>query len=76
MAQLALNGIHALRETFRDEDKIRVSTIITKCGEMVNTVPAEAEMQIMVRGATIDAMLDASKKVDRALQGWCSRHWR
>ena len=68
MAQLALSGIHALRETFRDEDKIRVSTIITKCGEMVNTVPAEAEMQIMVRGATIDAMLDASKKVDRALK--------
>lgn len=68
MAQLALSGIHALRETFRDEDKIRVSTIITRCGEMVNTVPAEADMEIMVRGATIDAMLDASKKVDRALK--------
>ncbi len=68
MAQLALNGIHTLRETFRDEDKVRVSAIITKCGEMVNTVPAEAEMQLMVRAASLDAMLDSSRKVDRALK--------
>lgn len=68
MAQLAISGIHALRETFRDEDKIRVSAIITKGGEMVNTVPAETEVQIMVRGFSLEAMLDASKKVDRALK--------
>ena len=60
MAQLALNGIHTLRETFRDEDKVRVSAI--------NTVPAEAEMQLMVRAASLDAMLDSSRKVDRALK--------
>ena len=46
----------------------RVSAIITKCGEMVNTVPAEAEMQLMVRAASLDAMLDSSRKVDRALK--------
>ena len=68
MAQLAIGAIHTLRETFRDDDMIRVSSIITKCGEMVNTVPAEVEMQLMVRAATLEAMLDSSKKVDRALK--------
>ena len=68
MAQLAISGIHALRETFRDEDKIRVSAILTRGGEMVNTVPAEADLQVMVRGFSVEAMMDASKKVDRALK--------
>lgn len=68
MAELALNNIHAQRETFHDEDMVRVSTIITKGGDLVNIVPSEVKMQIMVRAFTIDAILDASKKVDRALK--------
>ena len=68
MANLALSGIHALRETFRDEDKIRVSAIITHGGDVVNTVPALVEMQIYVRAYTIEAMLSTSDKVDRALK--------
>ena len=68
MAELALNNIHAQRETFHDEDMVRVSTIITKGGDLVNIVPSEVKMQIIVRAFTIDAILDASKKVDRALK--------
>lgn len=68
MANVAMAGIHALRETFRDEDKIRVSAIIVKGGDMVNVVPAEVEMQIMVRAFTVEPMLDASEKIDRALK--------
>ncbi len=68
MAELALNNIHAQRETFKDEDKVRVSAIITKGGELVNVVPAKVEMQIMVRAFCVEAMIDASEKVNRALK--------
>jgi len=36
-----LNAVGLLRETFRDEDHIRVHPIIKKGGTVVNTVPDE-----------------------------------
>ena len=66
-AMLAMNNIHAQRETFRDEDHIRVHPILTKAGDAVNVVPADVQMETYVRGASIDGMRDASKKVDRAI---------
>ena len=68
MAELAMNNMHALRETFRDEDKVRVSMIIKKGGELVNVVPAEVTAEIMVRAFSIESMLDASHKVNRAMK--------
>lgn len=68
-AQLALNAINAQRETFRDEDCVRVHPIITKGGDLVNIVPAEVCLETYVRAKTPDAILDASHKVDRALRG-------
>ncbi|MFP3952330.1 MAG: amidohydrolase [Candidatus Bathyarchaeia archaeon] len=67
-AMLGLMGIHAQRETFKDEDAIRVHPIITKGGEIVNNVPSDVQMESYVRGRTIDAILDANKKVNRALR--------
>ena len=72
MAELAMNNIHALRETFRDEDKVRVSIVIKEGGGLVNVVPERVTMEIMVRAFTIDAMEDASHKVNRR---WGAR-WR
>lgn len=66
-ACLGILGIHAQRETFRDEDSIRVHPIITKGGDIVNAVPADVRMETYVRGRTVDAILSASRKVDRAL---------
>lgn len=68
-AQLALSAINAQRETFRDEDCVRVHPIITKGGDLVNIIPAEVCMETYVRARTPDAILDASRKVDRALRG-------
>ncbi|MFN8521550.1 MAG: amidohydrolase [Chloroflexota bacterium] len=68
-ASLALAAIHYQRETFRDEDHIRVHPILTRGGETVNIVPRLATMESFVRGARLDAILDANKKVDRALRG-------
>ena len=67
-AMLGQMGIHAQRETFRDEDSIRVHPIITKGGDLVNIVPAEVTMETYVRGRTMKAVLDANRKVNRALQ--------
>lgn len=68
-AQLALSAINAQRETFRDQDCVRVHPIITKGGDLVNIIPAEVKMETYVRGRTREAILDAAAKVDRALKG-------
>lgn len=66
-AMLGLMGINALRETFRDQDVIRVHPIITKGGDLVNSVPADVRMETYVRAKTMDAIESTHKKVDRAL---------
>ncbi len=67
-AMLGLMGIHANRETFKDADAIRVHPIVTKGGDLVNIVPADVRVETYVRGRSIDAIMDASVKVNRALQ--------
>jgi amidohydrolase len=68
-ANIALHAIHAQRETFRDQDCVRVHPILTKGGDIVNIVPAETRMETYVRARTATAMLDAADKVDRCLKG-------
>lgn len=66
-AMLAINNIHANRETFKEEDIIRVHPIITKGGDVVNIVPAEVKMESYVRGRTVSGIDDANQKVNRSL---------
>ena len=67
-ASLALQAINALRETFREEDTIRVHPIITRGGDVVNVVPADVRLETFVRGRTVEAIEEANRKVDRALK--------
>ena len=67
-AMLAIAGINALRETFRDEDCIRVHPIVTRGGDLVNIVPADVRLETYVRGRSLEAIRQASAKVDRALE--------
>ncbi|MBM3945125.1 MAG: amidohydrolase [SAR202 cluster bacterium] len=67
-AMLAIAAIHAQRETFRDEDTIRVHPIITRGGAAVSSVPADVRMETFVRGRTVEAFMSANEKVDRALR--------
>ena len=67
-ATLALSAIHFNRETFKDADTVRVHPIITKGGEAVSAVPADVRMETFVRGKTLEAIMDANVKVDRALR--------
>lgn len=68
-ATLAISAIHAQRETFRDQDSVRVHPIITKGGDLVNTVPSEVTMESYVRAASVEAMKAANHKVNRAIEG-------
>ncbi|MCH8825490.1 MAG: amidohydrolase [Chloroflexi bacterium] len=67
-AMIALSAIHAQRETYRDDDTIRIHPIITQGGVAVSSVPADVRMETYVRGKSVDAFLSASEKVDRALR--------
>ncbi|PZC49040.1 MAG: Metal-dependent amidase/aminoacylase/carboxypeptidase [Chloroflexi bacterium] len=67
-ATLAIQAIHMQRETFLDEDTIRVHSIITKGGDAANSVPADVRMETFVRGKRLRAITSANRKVDRALR--------
>ncbi len=67
-ANLAMQGIALLRETFQDDDHVRVHSIITRGGSAVSSVPANVTMEMFIRAASIEAIQDAEVKVDRALR--------
>ena len=67
-AMIGLMGVHALRETFRDQDIVRVHPIITKGGDLVNTVPADVRLETYVRARTMQAIEGTYGKVTRALK--------
>lgn len=64
-ATLFLNGINANRETFRDEESIRIHPIITKGGTVVNIVPDDVRIETYVRGASKKAIRKGCDVVDR-----------
>jgi amidohydrolase len=67
-AMIGLMGVHALRETFRDQDIVRVHPIITKGGDLVNTVPADVRLETYVRARTMKAIEGTYGKVTRAFK--------
>jgi amidohydrolase len=67
-ARVALAGIDAVRETFKDDDHIRVHPIVTRGGDVVNAIPADVRLEMFCRGATVEAIELAHRKVDRALK--------
>ena len=67
-ANLAMQAIALQRETFQDEDHVRIHPIITRGGAAVSSVPANVTLEMFIRGASIDAIKDAGLKVDQALR--------
>ena len=64
-ATLFFVGVNANRETFRDEESIRIHPIITKGGEIVNYVPDDVRIETYVRGRTQEAIVKGCRIVDR-----------
>jgi len=68
-AALAIIGIHSNRETFTENDKIRIHPIITKGGDVVNSVPDEVCIDTYVRGSSIEAIRKGNNAVNRSVAG-------
>lgn len=67
-AMLAINNVNALRETFKESERVRFHPILTKAGDIVNVVPADVQMESYVRARTINGMIDASERINTALK--------
>ena len=65
-AALALSAVGLLRETFRDDDCVRIHTNVTRGGDALNVVPGTAVLEAMVRAKNLAAIEDAAAKFDRA----------
>lgn len=68
-ASLGLSALAYQRETFKDEDCVRVHPIQTAGGDLVNVVPDTAVLETLVRAKSKDAIADAARKTDRAFIG-------
>ena len=63
----AINNINSLRESFSDDDHVRVHYIITNGGSSSNIVPSRVEIEMGVRAKTTKKMLEVNKKVNEAI---------
>ncbi len=68
-AMLGQSAVHALRETFKEEDIIRYHPILTAGGVAVNAVPSIARLETFVRGNSFEAIRETNKNINRALCG-------
>ena len=68
-ANCGMNAVNAIRDNFREEDLIRVQTIITHGGDATNTIPDNVTLETRIRGITDSAMDEAVLRVTRALIG-------
>ena len=68
MARQALNMIDSQRDTFKDQDSVRIHGIISDGGNAVNVVPARAELELQVRAKTPEAIKSACAVVDRCVK--------
>lgn len=65
-ANLGLQALAYNKDTFYEKDNVRVHPIMTAGGDLVNVVPEEAVIETLVRGRTLEAFKNASKKTDRS----------
>lgn len=68
MANLAMTAMAFWRETFREEDTVRVHQIITKGGDIVNAVPSKVCLETTVRAGNLKALKETNEKVNRCIE--------
>jgi amidohydrolase len=64
---LAQNAIGLLRETFREEDLIRVHLMSTLGGQSVNAVPSKTVLEGYVRSIDTNILTQVSEKIDHTV---------
>lgn len=68
-ANMGLNAINAIRETFVDDEHVRVHPIMTDGGQTVNIIPSAARLSTFIRGNTIESIKKTNRKINRAIAG-------
>ena len=66
-ASLGLQACNALRETFQEKDYVRYHPIINQAGVAANAIPAVASLDTYVRAASLNAMIEVNRKINRAI---------
>lgn len=67
-ALCAMNHINALRERFPDDEHVRIHYIITRGGDSPNIVPDRVCLEMGVRAAGAETLLEVNRRVDTALR--------
>lgn len=67
-ANVAMHAVDVQRESFRDEDTVRVHGALTKGAGAANIIADDVRIEWSIRGKTIEAYIDAAKKVERAMR--------
>ncbi len=75
-AMVGLMSIHANRETFSDDDSVRVHPIITRGGDLVNVVPSDVRMETYVRGRSMEAVIARGEESGSRAEGGRARRRR
>ena len=65
----AIQMMGLMRETFREEDHVRLHNVIRKAGDVINSVPDEAIVETKVRAASLDKICEITDMVNRAYTG-------
>ncbi len=67
-ANVAFYALEAQRETFREQDYVRIHGFIEKSGGASNVIADEVRLSYAVRASNTAALLDAGRKFDRAMR--------
>ena len=65
----AIQMMGLMRETFREEDHVRLHNVIRKAGDVINSVPDEAVVETKVRAASLDKIDEITAMINRAYDG-------
>lgn len=64
MFTLFQSAVGMLRETFVDEDKVRIHGMLTKGGESVNSIPQEVVYECYIRSVNNETIMALNKQLD------------
>ena len=65
----AIQMMGLMRETFREEDHVRLHNVIRKAGDVINSVPDEAVIETKVRAGSLECIEHTMNMVNRAYEG-------
>ena len=66
-ANLGMQAVNDLRETFRDQDHVRFHPIVTHGGSSVSAIPSDVRLESYVRGASAQVLDESNRRINRAL---------